>query len=173
MQIEIEPVKNNEVQILSDISSRCFYDTFYKHNTAEDMELFLEKSFNINVLQQEIIHAHNYFFFCKSGSEIMGYIKLSDTEVPEKLKEFDALEIARIYVVKEKIGWGIGKSLMDFAFSFARQMKKPVTWLGVWEHNSHAISFYRKYGFEKFDEQIFMVGNDAQTDWLMKKEVTA
>lgn len=103
----------------------------------------------------------------------MGYIKLSDAEVPEKLKEFDALEIARIYVVKEKIGWGIGKSLMDFAFSFARQMKKPVTWLGVWEHNSHAISFYRKYGFEKFDEQIFMVGNDAQTDWLMKKEVTA
>lgn len=73
MQIEIEPVKNNEVQILSDISSRCFYDTFYKHNTAEDMELFLEKSFNINVLQQEIIHTHNYFFFLNQE------VKLWDT----------------------------------------------------------------------------------------------
>jgi len=173
MQIKIEFVKINEVQILSDISSSCFYNTFYKQNTKEDMKLFLEKSFNINIMLQEIMDQNNYFFFAKSEDEIIGYIKLSDAEMPANLKECNALEIARIYVVKEKIGSGIGKSLMDFAISFAQQMNKLIIWLGVWEHNKRAINFYHKYGFEKFGEHIFMVGYDAQTDWLMKKQVIA
>jgi ribosomal protein S18 acetylase RimI-like enzyme len=41
----------------------------------------------------------------------------------------------------------------------------------VWEHNQKAIQFYRKWGFEKFGEHFFMVGNDKQNDWLMKKEL--
>lgn len=171
MQIKIEPVKSNEVQTLCHISSSCFYDTFHQQNTEEDMKLFLEKSFNLNTLQQEIVHKNNYFFFAVSDDKIIGYLKLSDAETPEKLKEFDTLEIARIYVVKEKIGSGIGKQLLDFAISFAQQHRKAIVWLGVWEHNLRAISFYYKQGFEKFDKHLFLVGNDAQTDWLMKKEL--
>ena len=41
-------------------------------------------------------------------------------------------------------------------------------WLGVWEHNINAIRFYEKQGFEKFDTHIFKLGNDEQTDNLMK-----
>jgi hypothetical protein len=31
------------------------------------------------------------------------------------------------------------------------------------------IEFYIKWGFEKFAEQDFILGNDVQRDWLMKK----
>lgn len=171
MQIKIEPVKKDELQLLSDISVKCFYDTFYQQNTKEDMELFLEKNFNTEVLEQEMQNTNNYFFFSRSGSEVSGYIKLSDLEIPYELKEAEPIEIARIYVVKEKIGSGIGKKLMDFAFSFARQLNKKTVWLGVWEHNLRAINFYKKHGFSKFGEHLFLVGKDAQTDWLMKQSL--
>jgi len=167
MQIKIEPVKNSEVAFLSDISAKCFYDTFHKQNSEEDMTLCLKENFTTDKLNHEIIHPGNYFFFARVKDEIAGYLKLS--EVPQ---ETDALEIARIYVVKNKIGYGIGKSLMEFAFSFAMQHSKKMIWLGVWEHNLRAINFYQKYGFKKFDEHLFMLGNDAQTDWLMKKELS-
>jgi diamine N-acetyltransferase len=85
----------------------------------------------------------------------------------------DVLEISRIYVVKEKLGLGVGKALMEFAISFAKDLNKKAICLGVWEHNERAIRFYKSFGFEKFDEHIFMVGNDAQTDWLMKMELSA
>lgn len=172
MQIKIEPVKSNEAQMLADVSTSCFYDTFYNQNTEENMKLFLEKSFNVNVLQQELMQRNNYFFFARLNDEIIGYLKLSDAETPEKLKEYNAIEIARIYIVKEKIGLGAGKNLIDFAVYFAQQMSRQAVWLGVWEQNSRAINFYRKNGFERFGEHIFMVGNDAQTDWLMKKDLT-
>ena len=171
MQIKIEPVKSGEVKTLSYISGSCFYDTFHKQNSKEDMLLFLEKSFNIETQRHEMSLAGNYFFFARALNEIAGYIKLSDVKTPAGMKEQSALEISRIYVVKDKFGTGVGKALMEFAFAFAKQLHKQMIWLGVWENNQRAINFYRKYGFEKFDEQVFMLGNDAQTDWLMKKDV--
>jgi ribosomal protein S18 acetylase RimI-like enzyme len=53
----------------------------------------------------------------------------------------------------------------------AREKNKQLIWLGVWEHNERALAFYLKWGFERFGEHIFMLGDDTQTDWLMKKEL--
>jgi ribosomal protein S18 acetylase RimI-like enzyme len=50
-------------------------------------------------------------------------------------------------------------------------MKKDNIWLGVWEHNHQAIKFYTTWGFEKFGDHLFLLGDDPQTDWLMKKEL--
>jgi len=50
-------------------------------------------------------------------------------------------------------------------------IKKEIVWLGVWEKNNRAISFYKKWGFEKFGEHSFTLGDDIQNDWLMKKEL--
>jgi ribosomal protein S18 acetylase RimI-like enzyme len=38
----------------------------------------------------------------------------------------------------------------------------------VWEENPRAISFYKKNGFVEFDKHIFRLGNDEQTDIMMK-----
>jgi ribosomal protein S18 acetylase RimI-like enzyme len=45
-------------------------------------------------------------------------------------------------------------------------------WLGVWEENPRAIRFYQKQGFVEFDQHIFQLGEDAQTDILMKLNLT-
>ncbi len=42
-------------------------------------------------------------------------------------------------------------------------------WLGVWEHNYKAIKFYQDKGFVCFGEHVFVLGEDRQTDFLMKK----
>jgi len=41
----------------------------------------------------------------------------------------------------------------------------------VWEHNIKAIAFYKKFGFEQFGSHIFMLGDDIQTDILMRKNL--
>jgi ribosomal protein S18 acetylase RimI-like enzyme len=168
MHIKIEPVKNTEAQLLSEISAKCFYDTFHEQNTEEDMNICLKQNFNVDRIASEILNPANYFFFAAIEDKIAGFIKLSTAESPDEIKETDALQISRIYAVKEKIGSGVGRSLMEFTFSFAKQHQKKVIWLGVWEQNFRAINFYKNYGFEKFGEQIFLLGKDVQTDWLMK-----
>lgn len=80
-----------------------------------------------------------------------------------------AIEIARIYAVRHFIGKGTGSALMQKCIDIAKEMNREVVWLGVWEHNKLAIDFYSKWGFEKFGEHVFVLGNDPQTDWMMKK----
>jgi len=58
---------------------------------------------------------------------------------------------------------------MEKCFKVAKEKHKKEIWLGVGEHNFRAQNFYRRWGFEFYGEHIFMVGDDPQKDWLMKK----
>jgi len=44
-------------------------------------------------------------------------------------------------------------------------------WLGVWEENHRAIQFYAKNGFVTFDKHVFTLGDEQQTDLLMKLKI--
>jgi ribosomal protein S18 acetylase RimI-like enzyme len=71
-------------------------------------------------------------------------------------------------VLKNYHGKQIGQMLYDQAIQAAREKNADYIWLGVWEENPRAISFYRKNGFVEFDKHIFKLGDDEQTDIMMK-----
>ena len=58
---------------------------------------------------------------------------------------------------------------MQLAIDIATEGKFDWIWLGVWEFNPRAQKFYQKWGFEKFSEHAFYMGEEKQTDWLMRK----
>jgi ribosomal protein S18 acetylase RimI-like enzyme len=61
--------------------------------------------------------------------------------------------------------------LMQHALNLAADLKVDWIWLGVWEKNPKAQKFYEQWGFERFSEHIFQMGEESQTDWLMKKKI--
>ena len=83
----------------------------------------------------------------------------------------DSLEIARLYVLEEYLGSGLGKKLLDTAVDFAKQHQKKYLWLGVWEHNARAIRFYEKNGLRIFGSHPFPFGDEIQTDYLMRLDL--
>jgi ribosomal protein S18 acetylase RimI-like enzyme len=89
---------------------------------------------------------------------------LSQTE----LKDNDALEIERIYVLKDFHGKKVGQLLFDKAITIAKAKHVAYVWLGVWEENKRALQFYTKNGFVEFDQHVFVLGDEAQTDIMMK-----
>ena len=62
---------------------------------------------------------------------------------------------------------------MNAAIDAARARGAQTLWLGVWERNPRAVAFYEKYGFTRVGEHTFMLGDDAQTDWLFARTVSA
>jgi ribosomal protein S18 acetylase RimI-like enzyme len=69
------------------------------------------------------------------------------------------------------IGKGVGKALMEACLDAGRRKGKEWIWLCVWEHNQRAIRFYEKIGFERFGQYVFVLGQDLQNDWCMKKRL--
>ncbi len=82
-----------------------------------------------------------------------------------------SLEVERIYVAKEFQGTGLGRRLMEEAVRLATEQKKEYIWLGVWEKNERAIRFYEGKGFYRTGSHTFTVGNDGQTDYIMRKDI--
>jgi diamine N-acetyltransferase len=170
MNFTIREATVADAAMIADISRQTFYDTFAAQNSKENMEIFLEKQFTKKSLEEEVGKEENHFLLAMDGMDVAGYAKLRECDLHPSVNK-PSIEIARIYVVKPWIGKGVGKLLMKTAIDYAQARNKKTLWLGVWEKNLHAIGFYKKYGFEKFGETEFYLGNDVQRDWLMQKEL--
>ena len=171
METHIRYATKEDAELIADISQQTFYDSFIEDNSEEDMQKFLTEQFTKGRLMLEVGSPENIFLLAFMDDEVAGYVKLREGNIPKQLGTANALEIARIYCTTACIGKGVGKALMQKCIDIAKEKEKQVIWLGVWEKNHRAIDFYTKWGFEKFSEQDFLLGNDLQNDWLMKKEL--
>jgi len=61
---------------------------------------------------------------------------------------------------------------MSASIQEAKQRGCDSIWLGVWEKNPRAISFYQKWGFKEVGTHIFHVGDDPQRDFIMELLLT-
>ena len=60
---------------------------------------------------------------------------------------------------------------MEACIAQARSWDADVLWLGVWEHNQRAISFYGQCGFRVVDSHTFLLGTDPQRDIIMSRQL--
>lgn len=160
-----------DAELIADLSRETFYESFAEANTKENMDKFMELQFTREVLLKEVGAPDNFFLLAYDGADVVGYARVRLNNNPPSLGTNDAIEIARIYARKAAIGKGVGKALMQACIGIAITNKKKYAWLGVWEKNQRALSFYISWGFEKFAEHPFQLGDDIQTDWLMKKKI--
>lgn len=160
-----------DAPIISTISKQTFYQAFSAQNTKGNMDLFLANNFNVAATIQEISNAAITFYLAYKNIQLCGYAKVVEEDNAIEFANTKTLRISRIYVLDTFIGQGIGKDLMQQCVEKAKSLNKNVIWLGVWEQNLSAISFYQKWGFKKFGTEVFVLGNDLQTDWLMQKVI--
>jgi GNAT superfamily N-acetyltransferase len=160
-----------DAELIAELSHRTFYDSFSGFNRAEDMEYFLQHQFPLEMLVAEVKAPGNFFLLAYLDGMPAGYARLFESEAPRALKGSRSIEIVRLYSEQFAIGRGVGPALMEGCICKAKELEKEWVWLGVWEKNDRAIAFYRKWGFEKFGEHVFILGHDPQTDWWMKMKL--
>lgn len=166
--IEIKKAVLADLKIIQNISKQSFTETFAAINSPENMEKYLEESFNTTQLTSEISNPDSPSYIAFWEKEPVGYLKLNFGNAQTESINDNAIEIQRIYVLQAFHGKKIGQILLDEAIKIAHQEAAEYIWLGVWEENHRAIQFYTKNGFITFDKHIFTLGNDQQTDLLMK-----
>jgi ribosomal protein S18 acetylase RimI-like enzyme len=170
-KIEIKRVTINDIDQLQKIGRQTFSETFSAWNTKENMTKYLDEGFSVEKLTVELNDKNSEFYFASLDQNVIGYLKLNYGQSQTELQDAKSIEIERIYVVRDFHGKNVGKLLYDQAMLISRQKDVDYVWLGVWEKNRRAINFYTKNGFVEFDKHIFKLGNDEQTDIMMKKNI--
>lgn len=161
----------DDLMLLQRIGRDAFADTFSAYNTEHDMKLYLDKNYATEKIAAELKDPDGQFLLVFDGDVCAGYARLKKGNNPAGVNG-KAIEIERLYAVKQYIGKEVGKKLMQACIDYAVAHNFETVWLGVWEKNERAIRFYEKNGFRKFGEHVFMLGLDPQNDWLMKKTLT-
>lgn len=168
----IKPITLNELDALIAISRETFRDTFGAQNTPADLALYLDQAYAPKQLQAELENPASRFFAIEQAGQLAGYLKLNVADAQTEKMGADSLEVERIYIRKNFKRQGLGRQLIEKAIEIARTEKRSDIWLGVWEHNQATLNFYRSLGFEQVGAHTFVLGNDPQTDLIMKKRLT-
>jgi diamine N-acetyltransferase len=167
----IRQAKAGDAADLADLAERTFRDTFAHVNCAEDIDSHCRNSYGENIQAAEIRDPKRTTFVCHVRDSLIGYAQLRWESAPPCVVATRPAEIQRLYVDAPWHGKGVAQALMASLLEAAAAGAADVAWLGVWERNPRAISFYEKSGFAFVGDHVFVLGKDPQRDLVLAKRL--
>ncbi len=167
--MKIRKAELKDIVTLALVAKQAFYEAFADdpRNSPE------EAAFSVERMTEELKDENVHFFLVENEGEIVGYAQLKRWAKAECVSAEKPIKLCRLYLLQKYIGKGYGATLMRHCLDFAVRNGHDVMWLGVWEYNYRAQKFYEKFGFERVGEEIFQLGNDPQTDWILQKKLSS
>lgn len=169
--LEIRHAGGDDAALLSDLGARTFAETFAADNSPENMAAYLAAAFTPEQQAAELADTQSSIFIAETDEVAVGYAMLRSGDAPESVTGEKPIELVRLYVSRESLGSGVGAALMQVCIEDAKRGGHDTLWLGVWEHNTRAQAFYRKWNFVNVGTHVFQLGDDPQTDFLMQRSV--
>lgn len=169
--IRIRKAKIEEVPAIRELAIEVYTDTFADSNTPENLQAFFRDSYDLEKFKTEFYEADSVLYIALDNLKIIGFLRLRKSNEVAHLLGTNTIELHRMYIHRDYHGTAVARKLIEQAFEYAKKKNYEWMWLGVWEKNPRAQKFYAKWGFERFSEHIFQMGDDPQTDWLLKKRL--
>lgn len=168
MEIEIRRAVPGDAQLVCDLSTVTFIETYRESCPDDDLLDFIDTCFNEDAIARELEDPADLYYLAFAEGLPAGYMRLKkDSSSP--LQQQNSIELKRIYVLADHQAKHIGSALLQYAFDMAAPAYDIMV-LGVWDNNARAIAFYLRHGFEDINHpHTFYVGNTAQTDrWMAR-----
>ncbi len=163
----------NDAQALAELARQTFIDTYSDLNDLEDIRLHCEKNFGIAQQSAEIINPDYAVILIWQQQELIAFAQVVKRPAPDSVQlsepEHTAIALFRYYVKKEWHGKGVAQILMQAAEQTAREFGATHLWLGMWEHNARALTFYKKVGFQHVGWVDYHFGSKVERDYVLLK----
>ena len=170
--VTIRPATAADAAALAVFGERTFREAFGPDNRPEDVDVYVRATYSADRQGEEIADSDRITFVGESDGALAAFAQLrSNGYVPSCVTGPASIELLRFYVDRPWQGRGVAHELMDAVIDSARARGARTLWLGVWERNPRAITFYGKHGFRDVGCQPFKLGGDDQTDRVMARSL--
>ncbi|HET7553551.1 MAG TPA: GNAT family N-acetyltransferase [Gemmatimonadaceae bacterium] len=170
--VTIRPATPDDAAALAAFGERTFREAFGPDNRPEDVDVYVRATYSAERQGAEIIDPDRITFVGECDGALAAFAQLrANGKAPSCVDGRAPLELLRFYVDRPWQGRGVAHSLMDAVVAAARSRGARTLWLGVWERNPRAITFYGKHGFRDVGCQPFKLGGDDQTDRVMARSL--
>jgi GNAT superfamily N-acetyltransferase len=159
-----------DADALAVFGERTFREAFGADNRPQDVDAYVRATYSAERQNAEIADPDRITFVGESDCTLTAFAQLrANGYAPEFVAGPEPMELLRFYVDRPWQGRGVAHDLMDALVAAARARGARTLWLGVWERNPRAITFYGKHGFRDVGCQPFKLGGDDQTDRVMAR----
>ncbi|KAJ3156419.1 hypothetical protein HDU89_004201 [Geranomyces variabilis] len=177
--IKIRLATAADAAALCNLARATFRDTFNPvpntptaTNQQHDVDAYCESAFSPEVQAEEIAAGVVFVAEATDSGALVGYSRLThDATEPCLTGPLPRGELKRLYVAAQYGGCGIGSKLFNAVVNRAKEVGDKTLWLGVWEHNYPAKTFYARKGLQACGEHVFLFGSDPQTDEIWEMEL--
>ncbi|MEE6176265.1 GNAT family N-acetyltransferase [Mycobacterium sp. 050134] len=126
-----------------------------------DIAAFVDANLSAERFADYLADPRRAILTARHDGRIVGYAML--------VRDADAAELSKIYVLPDYHGAGISAALMDRTLATARRWGIRRVWLGVNQQNQRAQRFYTKSGFAVDGTRTFRVGTRLENDYVMAR----
>ncbi len=155
---------------LADLGAATFSRTFGHLYKPEDVRLFLTEKHSAKTYRDLIIDNQSAVWLARDpGGEAVGYAVAGPCRLPAPDMPDNSGELLRLYVSEAARGAGLGQRLLGHVLAWLEARYDPI-YLSVYSQNHGAQRLYKRYGFEKVHDYLFMVGNHADPEFIMKRK---
>jgi GNAT superfamily N-acetyltransferase len=142
--VTIKKCGTNDLDLLHTIAIQSYNDT-YQYLWKDGGTLYLETFYQKETFREELSATDIHYFLVYENDVAAGFFKIKENGVAS-YPASECMELDKLYLLKEHIGKGIGKVIMNFIISLTKEKNRPVLWLKVMD-SSPAKYSYEKAGF--------------------------
>lgn len=159
-----------DAKLISVLASATFYEAYFEQDESANLASYIQDAFDLEVVRSEITDAKSTFFVLLLNGMAVGYARLIAGSTLDCIRSTSSvIELKRIYLIERMWGTGLGKLLLEHCLNYAADRGFDALWLGVWDENVRAQSFYQKFGFREVGTIAFPYGDVVGTNLVLEK----
>jgi diamine N-acetyltransferase len=143
-----------DIDILYEIAEKTWFVTYREILSLEQLDYMFDMMYSAKSIKRQMTELNHVYFIAFSQNKPIGYVSV------EKQRE-NLFHLHKLYVLPEFQGIGAGKTLIEKAFTFAKEnsLGKDCAIELNMNRNNKALAFYKKMGMYISDEGDFDIGN--------------
>ncbi len=159
----------DDAQALANLGRETFVETFGPLYSAENLRRFIDETYSLAALQSDLANPARRFCVAETADQMVGYCKLGLVNgFPGPFEGRQVMELKQLYLRADQKGSGVADKLMAWALGEAKVGNFDDIVLSVFSENPRAQRFYQRYGFEKYMDYFFMVGDHRDEEFLYR-----
>ena len=169
-EMHIRKAQASDAAALAQLAEQTFIATYGPHCDPNMVHEHCQKNFGVSQQLAEIQNEHGITLLQFVGDELIGFVQMKQTEAPPCVlvaTDVSAICLHRYYVTQKWHGKGVALILLEHAIEQAKAVGAQAMWLGMWQHNQRALSFYQKHGFEIVGEVEYQFGKVIENDKVL------
>ena len=158
-----------DADVLSELGTSTFIETFGHLYSAADLQHFLDESHSPGAYAKTLANPDYALWLAERDGHAVGYAQAGPCGLPHADARAGDGELKRLYVLASHQNGGWGGRLFDEAERWLLRDGPRTLWVGVWSENLGAQRFYARHGFAKVGTYEFPVGRVRDLEFILRR----